>query len=74
MEGCFEEADVNGDGVVDFQEFCAVMNTLSQQTGKRYSTSQLSAMFAKVDKDGSGVIEHSDFINVRKLSFATCLN
>ena len=65
LQGCFEEADGNGDGVVDFDEFCAVMEALSAQTGKRYSAMQLKAMFAKVDVDNSGTIEHSDFLNVR---------
>lgn len=65
LQGCFEEADGNGDGVVDFDEFCAVMETLSAQTGKRYSAMQLKAMFTKVDVDNSGTIEHSDFLNVR---------
>ena len=46
-------ADANADGVVDFDEFKKVMDTLAEKTGKRYNALQLRGLFRMADLDGS---------------------
>lgn len=66
LEHLFKECDVNGDGVVDFEEFRRVMDLLSGQTGKKYNYLQLKAMFRLADLDNSGSIDFNEFLHAQR--------
>ena len=66
LEALFKECDINGDGVVDFEEFRRVMDLLSGQTGKKYNYLQLKAMFRLADLDNSGSIDFNEFLHAQR--------
>lgn len=51
------KADVNGDGVLDFPEFAALM---SARLTVAQAEDELRAVFSQFDLDGSGMIERGE--------------
>lgn len=51
--------DVNGDGKLDKEE---IKNGYGQYFGRTLGDEEIDEMFAKVDTDGSGEIEYSEFV------------
>ena len=66
LEVLFKNADANEDGIVDFDEFIALMDKLSETTGKRYNSLQLRALFRVADLDRSGSIDFNEFIHAQR--------
>jgi Ca2+-binding EF-hand superfamily protein len=66
LEALFKNADANEDGIVDFDEFVALMGKLSETTGKRYNSLQLRALFRVADLDRSGSIDFNEFIHAQR--------
>lgn len=51
--------DVNGDGKLSKEE---IKNGYSEFFGKSLSDAEIDEMFAKVDADGNGEIDYSEFV------------
>ena len=51
--------DVNGDGKLSKDE---IKNGYAEFFGKTLSDEQVEQLFAKVDSDGNGEIDYSDFV------------
>lgn len=66
LEAIFHQVDRNGDGVVDFTEFKAVMGILGQQVGRNYNFLQLKALFRLADLDGSGSIDFNEYLHAQR--------
>ena len=49
-----------------FDEFIALMDKLSETTGKRYNSLQLRALFRVADLDRSGSIDFNEFIHAQR--------
>jgi Ca2+-binding EF-hand superfamily protein len=61
LEQAFHASDADGDGSVDFAEFCSTAAAI----GLGVSEPQLQAAFNKFDRDGSNAIEFQEVINVK---------
>jgi calcium-dependent protein kinase len=59
IDKVFRAMDVNGDGKLSKDE---VKNGYAEYFGKALSDDQVDEMFAKVDADGNGEIEYSEFV------------
>ena len=55
----FASFDSNGDGVLDFDEFCAMVSKLE---GKPLTSQELRKRFEQLDSDGSGSIDMYEYI------------
>ena len=53
----FEAVDVDGNGTIDYTEFCMATMSERELTSQR----KLAAAFKMFDKDGSGAISHAEF-------------
>ena len=66
LESLFREVDMNGDGVVDFEEFKTVMTRLGGKTGRKFNILQLKGLFHLADSDGSGSIAFNEFLHAQR--------
>ena len=55
-----------GNGVLDMDEFRALMEELSRKSGKHIPASQVERMFRSADTDGSGELDFQEFLDVHK--------
>lgn len=53
-------ADENKDNLVDFYEFCVLMNKLNFQVKQR----ELKALFNSFDSNSDGFIDHNEFVRL----------
>eukprot|EP00322_Chrysochromulina_rotalis_P005194 CAMPEP_0115836470 /NCGR_PEP_ID=MMETSP0287-20121206/4723_1 /TAXON_ID=412157 /ORGANISM="Chrysochromulina rotalis, Strain UIO044" /LENGTH=511 /DNA_ID=CAMNT_0003289953 /DNA_START=9 /DNA_END=1544 /DNA_ORIENTATION=- len=66
LELLFKDADINKDGVVDFDEFRSLMALMAERTGKKYNALQLRGLFRIADLDGSGSIDFNEFLHAQR--------
>ena len=57
IENMIKEADKDGNGEVDFEEFCILMAKRSQETEP---DEELMEVFQLFDKNGDGIIDYRD--------------
>ncbi|MFI6639021.1 EF-hand domain-containing protein [Streptomyces sp. NPDC050504] len=60
--GLYEHADGNGDGVVDFDEYAAVVH--DREAFDRYVRPYAEALVAAADRDGDGWVEREHYVAV----------
>ena len=57
----FHEADADGNGVLDLNEFKALLRSVSSS----HSDDDLVSLFRRADADGSGTIEFDEFLQMQ---------
>ncbi|XP_017145211.1 calmodulin-like [Drosophila miranda] len=61
LEETFKASDIDGNGKIDFKEFCFVMDRFEREEKR-----QLCEAFKMFDQDGDGYIGGEDLVNVWK--------
>merc|ERR1712228_337088 len=61
-EKVFEEADANGDGSLQLDEFLVLMGWVGNAIGAPRSREDMEALFKAIDKDDSGEIDLNEFL------------
>ncbi|XP_022211014.2 calmodulin-like [Drosophila obscura] len=61
LEETFRASDIDGNGEIDFKEFCFVMHRFEKEEKR-----QLCESFKMFDQDGDGYIGGEDLVNVWK--------
>jgi Ca2+-binding EF-hand superfamily protein len=59
LKKLLKEADIDGNGTLEFEEFAGLMSSLMSEGGSGGS-SKWEKVFKKFDKDGSGSIDESE--------------
>ncbi|MFI5531328.1 EF-hand domain-containing protein [Kitasatospora sp. NPDC051853] len=59
-QGLYEQADSNGDGVVDFEEYSAVVH--DRAAFERYVRPYAEALVGAADRDGDGWVERERYV------------
>ena len=62
MGKLFMELDIDGNGSLDYEEFCR--SDLVKDMQSMTNEQNLRSLFDKIDTDKSGTIEYSEFIQV----------